>query len=344
MSRILVFDLENKPAGEIHANVTRGWAISGGDKSTFTLTNDEAALPFLQIGRMVYVDGGVNEADGSKKLPNWAGMIDTPWVATSPVSVTAYDPPYLMSIRSAYGPDLRTGDTGTIALRFLELANQLGDLYLRAGDIEFGDSVKEYPVVSSKTDWAQLAQLALDYGMEIQFRPEIDNENRLLIYVDLKRTLGAATQIILKDGDGGNMQIQEAALDGVIMNAVKGHNSASTEAGRKYSDIEKNQESIDLYRTRNAIVQFNTTGDSDLQELTKNYVAANGKPYLNLKIAVRDAPLVFSHLRLGNIVSVNAANIILPGGIKGWTGQARIEAMTYDEGINQVTMTMKGSL
>ena len=343
MSRILIFDLENKLAGEVHGNATRGWAISNGMDVSLTLSRDAALKPCLELGRMIYIDGGVN-ADGSKKLPNWAGMIDTPWSGIAPVKVTAYDIPYLMAISMPWGNDSRSGNSGLLGMRFVELANQPGDLFLREGEVESDGIERVMKVVNTKTNWAQLAEHAAAYGLEMQFRPEMSADNRLEIYVDIKKRLGQATQVILQDGEGGNMTVLEASVLGEIVNAAKGYNDASTETGKLYTDVLLDQESIDRYRIRNRLMQFKTASATDLETNVKSFLGANSKPYLQMKVAINDANGIFSYLRNGNELQMRATQIVLPGGRAGWSGMVRISAMQYDEGANQVTMTVLGSL
>lgn len=344
MSRILIFDKENRIAGEVHGTVNRGWAISESGQTTITLTNAEAGLQCIQLGRMVYVDGGKYD-DGTKKLPNWAGMIDTPWTAIPPISMTVYDMPYLMKIRQPWGIDEQSGDSGTVAKRFLELTNQLGDLYLRPGNIDLDGITRKVPVSNLKPNWDQLVQVASDYGMEIQMRPELDGENRLIIYADFLKSVGEAVQLVLQDGESANMKIEEATLDGMIYNAVKGYNQSSTEAGRLYTHIETDQASIDVYGQRNTLQQFKATTQTDLEDGARNYLEANAKPILKLNILVNDdAKKSFSLMRLGNSVTIRATGLILPGGVTGWSGSARIKAMTYNESSNQIAMSVEGEL
>jgi hypothetical protein len=332
----LVFDLENRLSGEVHAKVNRGWVISDGGNATFTLTDDEALLPCMQLGRMIYIDG-------AGEVPNWAGMIDTPWAAVSPVTVTAYEVPYLLSRRCAYFSDIRVGDTREVALRFVDLANMLGDTFIREGSIQTGDADRSVPV-DSTPDWEQLKKLVANAGMEMMFRSELDSEHRLVHYIDIQKLLGVMTQVVLQDGEGANMKINQGALDGEIWNAVMGVNNASTSAGEIHSDKVIDQESVDLYRARNKVAQFNTGSKSALQTYTENFVAANGKPMVTLGVSIKDNPPLFSQLRLGNVVKVRATQLILPGGRRGWSGFGRILGMTYDEGLNQVTMALVGAL
>ncbi len=336
MSRILVFDLENRISGEVHAKVNRGWMIADGGSATFTLSDDEALLPCMQLGRMVFVDGG-------GLLPNWAGMIDTPWGASSPVSITAYDVPYMLSRRCLYVADQMLGNTREIALRIVAMAHQPGDLYIREGDMQDWDAEKMVEVGTTAA-WEELKKMVADAGMEMAFRSEIDSERRLVHYLDIQKTLGIATQLVLQDGEGGNVTFGSATVDGEFWNAVMGINSGSTGANQLSSDVVHDTESEEAYRVRNKVMQFTTASKTDLKAFTENYVAANGKPMVTLRVKVRDAGDTFSQLRLGNTLAVRATNLILPGGKRGWTGPGRILGMNYDEGSNQISMTLTGAL
>lgn len=336
MSRILVFDLENRLAGEIHAKVNRGWTISDGGQTTFNLSDAEALLPCMQLGRMIFIDG-------AGELPDWAGMIDTPWGAASPVQVTAYDVPYLLSRRCPYFANSKTGNTRAIALHLVELANQLGDLYVREGNIQVGD-VDKSVAINTTSSWEQIQELVANAGMEMQFRSEIDSEKRLVHYLDIQKPLGLMTQVVLQDGEKGNMKIDQASLDGEFWNAVMGTNNSSTNSTMLTSQIVIDQESVDLFRMRNKVEQFDTSSKSILQAYTENFLAANGKPILTLGVSIRAQTGLFSQLRLGNVVKIRATQIILPGGKRGWNGLARIWGMAYDESINQLTMSLAGAL
>jgi len=123
-----------------------------------------------------------------------------------------------------------------------------------------------------------------------------------------------------------------------------GINNASTGSSRLTSQIVIDQASVDDYRMRNRVEQFNTASQSELQTYTDNFVKANGKPRLKLQVGVRDTKTLFSQVRLGNVFTVRATKVILPGGRKGWSGQARAWAMNYDESANQLTMELEGEL
>lgn len=336
MSRILVFDLENKIAGEVHADVKRGWSINNGVDATFALADGEASKPFMQLGRMVFIDG-------NDRLPNWSGMIDTPWNAVSPVTVTAYDIPYLMAIRSAYSPSIEAGNIRTLVMKLITLANAPDDLYIREGEITDIGAEMSLPVTTTPL-WGQLQTLLKNSRMELKIRSELTTDRRLLHFVDVQQVLGEVLPTVLQDGEGGNMQIVSASVDGDIWNAVEGVNDASSQTSKLYSAISINQESVNLWRLRNRVEQFATVSATALQTFADNFLAANGSPFINLQVAVRDADNLFSSIRLGNILTVRATKLILPGGQMGWSGQARIEAMIYDESANQITLALRGSL
>lgn len=336
MSRILVFDKENKQAGEVHAVVTRGWAISDGGSSQFVLANDEALKPWVQLGRMIWIDG-------DDKVPNWAGVIDTPWSMVSPVTVTAYDVPYLLSRRCPYKIDVQEGDTRKLALRFLELNTQLGDDWIREGEIASGDASRRLEITTG-TLWDQLKAMVTNAGMELSFRSEKTADKRLVHYLDIKRMFGVISQVVLQDGEGGNMQVQGAALDGEFYNSVIGFNNSSTSSSRMYTEVMRDQDSIDLFGLRNKAVQFATNSQSELDQYVKNYLTANGRPKVKITVGVRDVEGLFAQIRLGNMLTVRATNLVLPGGRSGWSGQARVGAMTYNEATNQLALTLEGEL
>lgn len=338
MSRILVFDLDNKLAGEVHGTVDRGWAINDGGEATIKLSNVEASKPFLQLGRLIYVDGGGN-------LPNWAGMIDTPWKAKSPVEVKAYDLNSLMGIRRPWNSEKIEGDTGTVALHLLELSNQLGDLGLREGEIEDGGKSINREITNGATTWAQIQKLAQDKGKELQFRPYFADK-QLVIYLDLKTKLGSETQVLLTDGERGNMQVTSAEVRGELFNSVRAINKGSTASNRLGSDTFEDEESIGKYRRRNTLIQVSTTSQSDLEKYADSYLAGNAWPTLYLQVAAIDPTMnkVFPYLRLGNTINLRATQLILPGGKIGWSGQVRITAMSYEETNNLVKMNVEGSI
>lgn len=336
MSRILVFDLENKVSAEVHGFCNRGWAINEGGKAEITLSEKEALSPHLQIGRMVYVDGT------GQGLPNWAGMIDTPWSAISPIKISAYDPNSLLAMRQPWSADSRKDDNASLAVRFIDLANQLGDLYLREGNIDHGSGTSHREINNSQSNWSQLSDLLKDTDLELQFRPEMDKDRRLIIYVDIKQSLGTDCNAVLQDGSSPNMQVLDATVDGDIINSALATNKASTATNKIKTNIFYDDESAKKYRERNQVLQFDTQSKSDLENFVKNYLVENSSPYLKLKVGVLTGH--FDSLRLGNTLKVRATKIVLPGGRRGWSGEMRINAMNYQEETKQMIIEMVSKL
>lgn len=83
---------------------------------------------------------------------------------------------------------------------------------------------------------------------------------------------------------------------------------------------------------------------SELDEDTEAFLDYNKAPRLSFTVEVRVSAVAAGHLRLGNTGRIRSTRLVLPGGRRGWEGEARIMALTYDEGKDSVSMTMEGIL
>lgn len=338
MSRIIVFDLKNRSSGEIHGVVKRGWVISDGGNTEISLSADEASKPWVQLGHMVYV--------AHEKLPAWAGVIDTPWSAMPPVKLTAYDLPYLLGLRSPEKAVTISGKVGELARQLLENANADEDLFVRLGRIDPRSSFRKFEV-EQKPVWEQLQKVVSDAGMELMFRPEIEENNQLVIYVDIQTQFGTDAGFFLQDGEKGNCRVVEAKVDGEIWNQVIGTTKESTKGSRKTIGPLINRGSINKYRMRSTVEVFDSEDDSQLEEDTTSFLNSYKEPILTMQIEVVERSVdddTFRRLRLGNVGQLRATRLVLPGGRRGWDGYVRILAMQYDEARNTVVMNAGGML
>jgi hypothetical protein len=335
MSRLVIFGPDNKSVGEIHANCSRGWAISEGGQATVTLRADDALNKWLQFGRMVLVE--------HEKLPPWAGMIDTPWTATIPGQMTLYNAEYLLSVRAPDNILTLTGTTGGIALQMINLANAQEDLYIREGKVDASDSSRQ-EVFDQRSFFEQLTTLGKNAGREMRFRPE-RVDRRLIIRFDLQPRIGVVSDQALRSGADGNLEITEARIDGEIYNRIIGIGDETTQDSRLQTRPFTNATSISRYRMRSRVTQY--SGVADLSVLEANVateLAEAAFPKLILTANVLDIGDTFSHLDLGNTYPVHAPDLYLPGGIHGWGGTARITAMVYDETNNKVQINLEAAL
>jgi len=338
VSRIVVFDLANRSQGEFSGVCNRGWMVngsystSGGGQTSIAIPDSVAGQPWMQIGRMVYVD--------HPKLPAWAGMIDTPWESTLPASVSIYNMEYLLSLRTPDEQVELDGTTIDIAGQMLEMANEQEEMYLRLGEIS-GDSERRVETLDQRTFWEQLNALAARSGLEMVLRP-VRESDHLVIYVDMLDQAGEVDQFELHDGANANMQIQSAKLDGTIVNRVIGISSQSTASSRITTEPQTIDDSIDTYRLRSSVAQFQgVTEDSTLLANTQAVLSASAWPRLIIQANILDVGDTFAHLAPGNTINVHASRLFLPGGVRAWRGQMRMMALAYDEGQNSVGITME---
>lgn len=335
MSRMVVFGVDGYSLGEVHANVNRTWAINEGSQATAVLAVSQVK-EYLEFGRTVLIE--------HDRLPNWAGVIDTPWTAKPPITMTMYSAEYLLSLRTLdYGVQFQ-GQPAFIASKLLELANAQEDMHLVLGEME--NAVQRIEVFAQRPIWEQLITVVKNAAMEMQVRSEKDSQKRLNLYLDIKNRLGVDTGFALHDGAGGNMEITDAKVDGQIWNRIIGLASKSTNKSRLLTEFPfRDEASIQRYRLRSIAVQSpDVESITQLNENTKNSLNASKDPSFTLTVNALDVGDTFNYLRLGNGVNIHAANVWLPGGIHGWRGVMRIKAMAYDESANKVAMTLVGEL
>lgn len=335
MSRIVIFDDNGASLGELQANCSRIWAISDGGQASVTLGAGQVQS-WLQFGRMVLIE--------HESLPSWAGMIDTPWQAKLPVSMSIYNTEYLLSVRTPNIPVTLSGSYGDRALQAVNVANSQQDLFIREGEIErnVGTGVE---ILEVKPIWEQLVSIANRAGMEMQFRPIRDTNNRLQILFDMKKTLGEYTALLLHDGKRANIEVVDAQVNGEIYNHVIGIGDQSSQQSRLTTIPKQDTTSIGLYRLRSKTIQFDgVVNQSTLDRHTQTALESIAYPKIYLAANVLDVDGIFSSLRLGNEFEVQVSNIYLPGGLVGWRGRSRIKAMAYDETRNSVGMVLEGDI
>lgn len=334
MSRIIIFGLDGSSAGELQANCSRGWAINAGDEAKVRLT---APVPsFLDFGRMALVE--------HPQLPAWAGMIDTPWTASVPCEMKLYSAGYLLSIRTPDVPLFLKGTAAEIAAQLLEKANAQEDTGIRMGETEDEDRDREENF-DLRPFWEQLVALAKRAGMEMRVRAGRDGNNRLALSLDMKKKLGVATGFLLHDGEGANIEVVKAEVDGQIFNRVTGFGDQSGKVSRVTYGPALDEDSASRWRLRSTNQQFaGVTVASTLERNTLTALAVSKQPYLKLSVNALDVGETFQHLDLGNTVVVHTSRIQLPGGAQGWTGEMRMTALDFDEDKNAVGMLLEASL
>lgn len=341
MSRLQVFGSDHHLDGELITMFDRGWmltghpSVTGGGSTMLSLTRDQATNSFLQFGRLVLAT--------HPKLPSWAGVIDPPWSLLAPVQVAAYNAEYLLSLRSPDAPSIIPGSVGEIAAQMLGMFNNRDDFFIRVGDTSKADpTFRQFPL-DGRAYWEQLKALLQLSGCEMQTRPEKDPEGRLVIYLDIAMRIGIDTNFLYFDGPEGNITLnsQDAILEGPITNLVTGMGDESGQASRIRTDPIFDEDSMKLYRMRSELIQFRGVYElSTLQQYSRNYLAYRAKPRVSFIMNILDKGDAFENARLGNTALVHISEAILPGGVQGWKGLARIVALAYSEGQNVLSAKM----
>jgi hypothetical protein len=329
MSRMVYFALNGTSMGELTINCSRAYAINASPPDSKVKIPAAAVTPDLELGRMVMIE--------HPTLPAWAGMIDTPWSALTPVEMTLYSAAYLLHLRSPERGMSKTGTVGDLAMMLVSTANSQGDLFIRAGHIDADTAARQS--FDLRDCWTQLTDLVKKKGMEMRFRP-VREAGKLVIYMDIQKRLGVDTGYLLHDGPGANMVITKAAVDGEIWNRIIGYSSGEKTI---LSAQQIDSASVNRYRMRSKNVQFQGVSSvAILNDRAKTQLLDAKGPYLYLTVSVLKE--AFPFIDLGNSALVHAANLYLPGGRHGWRGPMRINAMAYDEPNDRCNLNLEAQL
>lgn len=340
--KFTVYGLNHVARGEFTGIASPGWVLGGspvvspGGSIRVTIPDSVAGKEWMQLGNLAVTRPHPD-------LPLWAGVLDTPWTPALPAAVTIYDIGYLLRLRTPDAPMLATGSAEAILGKMVELANAQEEMFLRIGTVNNINTIAREESIKQTNVWDQLQQFAVRTATEFVTRPALEN-GRLTTYIDLAGAHGANTNYLLYDGEGGNMTITGATIDGQIYNRVIGVGTQSTAASRLQSDPYVDVDSISRYRLRSLVKQFDVKTSAVLAENTRVALADAKSPYLKMDVKISNHDHVFRLLRLGNIFMTHASALYLPGGQRGWKGWTRLYAMTYNEPDQSVTMTLTGVL
>lgn len=342
MSKIMFFDLDNRAVGHVTAICNRGWqvygntGVSSSGLTTITLPKEAIENKWIQLGRLVLV-----QATG---LPDWIGVVDTPWKATLPAQITLYSVEYLFSLRS---PETAIRWIGTIASLIKELirqANEQENLFLSLGEVTGAQTEFEEPIDQRKM-WDQIVPLLERTGYEMDIRAERGADKRLYLYADVGQNLGIDTGFLLHDSEiGKNMKPTGARVGGEIHNRVKGTSGQSNAEDQLETEVLENEDSQGLYRTRSVVTNFRSiTQLSQLTEYAQTELDAESYPYIEIEMEIYDVGETFANVRHGNRLLFTSSNLFLPGGVRSWSGTVRILAMAYDEARNVILARARGA-
>jgi hypothetical protein len=335
-----VFGLDGYSLGDFTAIASPTWTLGGnaavtpGGSITVSIPESVAVKPWVQLGNLV-------ATRPHPDLELWAGIIDTPWEATLPVQMTLYNIEYLLNIRMPDSEALTTGSAEVILRKMIEVANAQQELFLRMGQVNNINAVDRQETIKQVNLWDQFQNFAKRTATEFITRPVIEG-GRLMIYLDLASSIGEDTNYLLYDGDGGNMTINKATVEGEIWNRVIGVGSQSTAASRLQSPAQVDATSVSKQRLRSLVQQFDVKTDAALLENTKAHLAAYKNPYIKLDVKILNHKHVFRLLRRGNSFVTQASKLYLPGGIKAWKGLTRLTTMTYLESERAISMKLTG--
>jgi hypothetical protein len=338
--KFIVVGVDGIAKGDFTDQAATMWTIGGsrvvtpGGSITVSISDEVAAKEWMQLGNLVV-------ALPHPDLELWAGVLDTPWGATLPVKVTLYSIEYLLHLRNADNQQLEKGTAASILHKMVALANSQEEMFLRIGTVNNASAIQREETIKQTSVWDQFQALAQRTATEFVTRPAFEN-GRLMIYLDLAGKVGVDTNFLLYDGDGGNMSIESATVDGDIINRVIGIGTQSTTTSRLQTAPQVDIESVQRHRLRSKVQQFDVQSESALLANTQDFLNSAKNPYIKLGVKILNHDHVFRLLRRGNSFITHASNVYLPGGVRAWKGITRLYAMTYNEADQSVSMILTG--
>lgn len=333
MGKLVTYGLDNFSRGHFSAILPRGWTVYGGRATN----NPPVTVPVKRsVALKDWMLPGAQASMAHSKLELWSGVFDLPWGVTLPITPTVYPQDYLLSMRMPEIEETFHGTVAEIAARVLERINAPQDMFARLGKVTGEDGDHDATFKTDSSYYAQLQALIARAKKEMRLRAELE-DRRLINYIDIGDRIGEDTGFLLHDGDGANMQLLDAKLDGTLMNMLVGLGSQSTGASRMSTGPQTNSASANRYRLRSATRQYpNVVQDSALLAYTNNDLDALSWPRLRMPIKLLDVGRTLTLARPGNGFILHTGDIYLPGGKQGWRGPVRLTAIGYDEKQNSV--------
>lgn len=352
-SKISLFDHFARPLTELNGAATtpRSWVLNDVGRCEFSVsTSDPACSEInLQYGNLIHITHlpGMDAA-GVKggQLPPWTGILlpKRDWNYGS-LPVVAYAAEGILS----FCPMPFTKISGTPADLFrqiIELSNKFihtygGGITIRPGVIENVD--KTFSDDLRLSAYEHIKTVVERAGMYWDITGSIDDrgalELRANLYISKGIETGAELNNLNTEGTSGTMLSEQ----GNPINVVIGYSQANTPQTR-YQAIATHSGSIGDYGPLGQNVVFMGLRDTSATAHAADQLAlSGGRPVRKIPgRRVLDRGLIFSSLAIGNRLTVSDNYVgFKPGGGFGFSAQAQIVSMKYNDLSNNVELNLE---
>lgn len=344
-SKMYIFDHFMQLIAEVdYPSTPRSWVLNGYGKCEFSLStyDTKCVERYLQYGNFVHIEHLPTKTESNVTngtLPTWTGVILPPrdW-GLGVLSVSAYSAEAILKFRAM--PYLKINKSAK--QNFMDIISMS---YWRSKfvPIRFGvlnESEGYFPDDLRTNAYDHIQKLMKDSGMEWNITGEVYN-NKLFLYANLYNRMGTDTQYSL---DNLNSELTSPLMteQGTPSNHVFGYSQAYTSRSRFV------QEAINLS-------SYNDYGPLEINQVFLGkkdnksiYVSAaaraenRGRPVKIVPKNILDEGQVFSYISIGNSVNVIEKNAgFNPVGGLGFSGEARIVSITYNDLSNKVTTNLE---
>lgn len=344
-SEITAFDKNGNYLDVLTSGVAtvRGWCLNDFERCEWEMSTRDPHCTErnTRMGNLVRVAHIPNENPAGSALghlPDWYGVILPPYFwneAAGTYKLTAYSLEYILQFRPM--PYVHVKGTQAKVFRdMLNYANRIRGTFIHPGHIE--DDKEDLPTDLSLSMYEHLKDMEEQAGIDWSVTGDIDASGRLQAYANLYHHKGRYTRQVLRTGVNVRLKDQIVTGQGEIVNHVFGY-AGSFEAGMKPREA-RDPASISKYGewAKNEIFSSQTGG---LQQAARTSLAKSKEPQAIINVVALNSGSTFSYLDTGHTWDVAVHDAGFFSGQLGFTGQARILSMKYDDLPDEVDLKVE---
>jgi hypothetical protein len=326
-SLVYLFSKDGRLLAELDTGAVRAWTLNEHNQAQFALSTRDIRCreDYLQFGNYILIT--------HDKLPDWAGMIDTPrsWDANS-VEVTAYSAEFILKTRKGAGEATYTGSPGEIFTTLIATANNKFPTLINMGQI-YTDGISASRKLSFSTIYDGAAQLSKDTGEDWDISPNIDSRGMLTFQANWYQRKGVLRGLVLEDGENLDIGSRSLVEQGDIYNVVEGVSDGASSSSRMTIELQ-DDDSMNTYGVRETSQAFQEIRDiTSLTVNTQSFLNSAKIPRKTFTMAALDVGTTFFDIRVGDILPLNMSYVgftreINEFGIKTYV---RVLGMAYSD-------------
>jgi len=320
---------------ELDTYFRRTWKLNEYGEGEFYLSVEDAKAVYdnLKFGNLVYAE--------HEKLPAWGGVIYTPreWKDFNQIKVNCYSAEYLLKFRSTPMVLKLENPPGLIYKGLIEnLYPTLEPLPVAVGSIWGGGDGQKITFNFAEI-YESIRKLAEDTGYEFDLTPAIDQLGRLYFKANWYELKGITRQFRLYEDKHLELNSTPMVEQGDIATYVIGYGKGSTWSTKPISELSD----LSAINENGLVAKVIGFEDGEKAQLPGNVRAQLDYlkyPRKSFDLNILDEGDAFYNVNVGDILPLELYSCGFTTGQLGYSGNARVMGMTYDEQSNKLEVVM----